>query len=130
MDCNEASVAAEGLSYVSTESPANQAIWNLQPGGKKALAETPTFVSLHTQIKGKMAVMIKEIFTREITTAMRSEIQQIVDDVLDVIVERDCAQGPVDLVEDFATPVPTRIIHGILGVPEEDIPELSKASAR
>ena len=60
---------------------------------------------------------------------MRPEIQRIVDDVLDDIVRKGCTQGPVDLVEDFATPIPTRIVYGMLGVPEKDIPELSKASA-
>jgi nitric oxide reductase len=73
--------------------------------------------------------MIEELFTRERVEAMRPEIQRIIDNVLDGIIEKGCAQGPVDLVENFATPIPTRIIYGILGVPEQDIPELSKASA-
>lgn len=73
--------------------------------------------------------MIEDLFTRKSIAAMRPEIQRIVDDVLDDIVRKGCTQGPVDLVEDFATPIPTRIVYGMLGVPEKDIPELSKASA-
>jgi nitric oxide reductase len=73
--------------------------------------------------------MLEDLFTRDRMEAMRPEIKRIIDDVLDAIVKKGCADGPVDLVEEFATPIPTRIIYGILGVPEEDIPELSKASA-
>ncbi|KAF2627237.1 cytochrome P450 [Macroventuria anomochaeta] len=101
----------------------------LYPSGKKATAETPTFVHLDDPKHAEQRAMIEELFTRERIAALRPEIQRIVDHVLDAIVEKGCAQGPVDLVEDFATPIPTRIIYGILGVPEKDIPELSKASA-
>lgn len=73
--------------------------------------------------------MVEDLFTRDRIEAMRPEIQRIVDDVLDAIVKKGCTDGPVDLIEEFATPIPTRIVYGILGVPEEDIPELSKASA-
>lgn len=73
--------------------------------------------------------MLEDLFTKEKVLAMKPQIQKVVDDTLDAVIKKGCAYGPLDLVEELATPIPTTIIYGLLGVPPEDIGELSKASA-
>ncbi|MFE7675761.1 hypothetical protein ACFU5N_26595 [Streptomyces albidoflavus] len=53
-------------------------------------------------------------FSRKHMRAMRPEVQEVVDGFID----RMLAKGPPsDLVEDFATPVPSLVISRLLGVP-------------
>ena len=47
---------------------------------------------------------------------MRPRIQQIADDLLDAVQN----QGQMDLVNDFAFPLPIAVISDLLGIPEAD----------
>ncbi|KRA24695.1 hypothetical protein ASD65_09910 [Microbacterium sp. Root61] len=49
--------------------------------------------------------------------ALRPEMQQIVDDLIDEMIKKP---QPVDLVADFALPVPALILGAVFGVPAED----------
>ncbi|MET7455232.1 cytochrome P450 [Streptomyces sp. NPDC005574] len=61
--------------------------------------------------------MMIPAFTLKKATAMRPEIQRIVDERLDAMI----AQGPpADLVPAFALPVPSMVICALLGVPYAD----------
>ncbi|MFI6461557.1 cytochrome P450 [Streptomyces sp. NPDC050538] len=61
--------------------------------------------------------MMIPAFTVKRATAMRPDIQRIVDALLDAMI----AQGPtVDLVSAFALPVPSTVICALLGVPYTD----------
>jgi nitric oxide reductase len=73
--------------------------------------------------------MIEDLVTKEKIDELKPKIQKVVDEVLDAIIKKGTIDGPIDLVEEYATLIPTRIVYGILGVPDEDILELSKASA-
>ena len=57
-------------------------------------------------------------FTQRAVDRRRPTIQAIVDDLLDRAEE----VGKMDVVKDFAYPVPTAVILEMLGVPREDIP--------
>ena len=48
--------------------------------------------------------------------AMRPAVQQIADELLDAMLAQE---GPVDLVEEFALPLPSLVICRLLGVPYE-----------
>jgi cytochrome P450 len=61
-------------------------------------------------------MLTKEFMVHHIE-AMRPELQQTVDTLLDELVEKG---APADLFEDFALAVPTTVISRILGVPYED----------
>ncbi|MEV0739406.1 cytochrome P450 [Streptomyces sp. NPDC050549] len=56
-------------------------------------------------------------FTVKRATAMRPDIQRIVDGRLDAMIARG---GPADLVPAFALPVPSMVICALLGVPYAD----------
>ncbi|MEV0264334.1 cytochrome P450 [Streptomyces sp. NPDC050617] len=61
--------------------------------------------------------MLIPSFTVKRVTAMRPQIQRIVDGLLDAMAERG---GPTDLVAAFSLPVPSMVICSLLGIPYDD----------
>ena len=66
----------------------------------------------HTRLRG----LVSKAFTPRVVDVLRPHIQQIVDGLLD----RAEARGAMDLIEDFAYPLPVIVICEMLGVPVED----------
>jgi cytochrome P450 len=66
----------------------------------------------HTRIR----TLVGKAFTPRRIEALRPRIQQIVDGALD----RLDVDGPIDLIRDFAIPVPIQVIAELLGVPTDD----------
>jgi cytochrome P450 len=64
-------------------------------------------------------------FTQSLVENMRPEIQAIVDALLDRV-ER---KGEMDIIADFAVPLPALVIAKILGVPTEDYEKINKWSS-
>jgi cytochrome P450 len=66
----------------------------------------------------RMRKLVVRAFSASRIDALRPRIQQLADELLD-----DLAKRPsVDLVEDYAFPLPVGVICELLGVPHEDIP--------
>lgn len=53
--------------------------------------------------------MVESIFSVDHITEMQPYIQKTVDDLLGVLKVKGCADGPVDLVKEFALPVPSYV---------------------
>ncbi len=53
--------------------------------------------------------MVQSWFTPEKIKSMRPYIDKTVNDLLYRTISRGCAKGPVDLVEEFALPVPSYV---------------------
>ena len=74
--------------------------------------------------EGKMHDRLRKLVFREFTPAMiakqRAAIQAFVDRLLSELMDQDS----IDFVEDFASHVPGHIIGRVLGVPDEDCPQL------
>jgi cytochrome P450 len=68
----------------------------------------------HTRLRG----LVNRAFTPRAVDAMRNRIQGIVDDLLDGILAS--GQGRLELIEDFAYPLPAIVIAEVFGVPPED----------
>ena len=66
----------------------------------------------HTRLRG----LVSKAFTPKVVESLRARTQQVVDELLDAAMEA----GTVDLLEEFAYPLPVRIICDLLGVPLED----------
>lgn len=66
----------------------------------------------HTQLRA----LVSKAFTPRVVEGMRPRIQKIVDDLLEPL--EDTRQ--VDMIRDFAYPLPAIVIADLLGVPRED----------
>lgn len=66
----------------------------------------------HTRLRG----LVSKAFTPRALERLRPEIQQIVEGLLDDARDR----GSMDLIEEFAYPLPVRVICEMLGVPVKD----------
>jgi cytochrome P450 len=75
----------------------------------------------HTRLRS----LVHKVFTPRRVENLRSQIQQIADNLLD----RVQAQGCMDILADFAVPLPVTVIAELLGVPEADRPWLRPWSA-
>ncbi|WP_340398436.1 cytochrome P450 [Paenibacillus sp. FSL H8-0079] len=66
----------------------------------------------HRRLRG----LVQKAFTPKLIADMRSHIQEIADDLLDNL----ASQEKMNLIDDFAFPLPIIVISEILGVPLED----------
>jgi pimeloyl-[acyl-carrier protein] synthase len=66
----------------------------------------------HTRLRG----LVSKAFTPKALETLRPHIQQIVDDLL----AHAGGKGQMDLIEEFAYPLPVRVICEMLGVPVAD----------
>ena len=64
----------------------------------------------------RLRALVGKAFTPKIVAEMRPRIQQIADDLLDEVEP----EGQMDLVEQYAFPLPITVIAELLGVPFED----------
>ena len=83
--------------------------WFLKPLGRNLLlVDTPD----HTRLRG----LVHKAFTPRLIEKTRNRIQTISNDLLDAAQQ----SGQMDLIRDFALPLPVTIIADMLGVPAED----------
>jgi pimeloyl-[acyl-carrier protein] synthase len=75
----------------------------------------------HTRLRGLASIA----FTPAKVRALKGHIQEIVDTLLDRVVQR----GEMDVIADFAAPMPAIVTAEMLGVPTEDHSNLKKWSA-
>jgi cytochrome P450 len=66
----------------------------------------------HTRLRG----LVNKAFTPKSVEAMAGRIQEIVNSLLEAVKSK----GRMDLIEDFAYPLPVTVIAEMLGVPTED----------
>ncbi len=69
----------------------------------------------HTRLRR----LVASTFSAHRIEGLRPRIQAIVDDLLDLVADRD-PESPVDLVGEFAFPLPFTVICELLGVPESE----------
>jgi cytochrome P450 len=67
---------------------------------------------IHTRLRG----ILGRVFTGRTVELRRARVAAIVDDLLD----RAAEAGEIDLIRDFAYPLPVAVIGDLLGVPSED----------
>lgn len=73
--------------------------------------------------------MVEPFFSTTHVAKMEPYIKKTVADLLDKLSATGSADGPLDLVQEFALPVPSYIIYTILGVPFDDLEYLTKQAA-
>jgi hypothetical protein len=86
---------------------------------------TPSFLFLDPPDHTRLRKLVSKAFAPKVVNALQPEISALVDRLLD----RIAAKGSFDVVADFAYPLPVAVICRLLGVPLEDEPRFSRASA-
>jgi cytochrome P450 len=66
----------------------------------------------------RLRALVSTAFTPRVIHAMRPRIQQIADELLD----RVAGRGTMELVSEYAYPLPLTVIAELLGIPQEDRP--------
>lgn len=66
----------------------------------------------HTRLRG----LVTKAFTPRVVDSLRPRMQQIVDGLID----KGLASGQMEIIEEFAYPLPVTVISELLGVPPED----------
>ncbi len=69
----------------------------------------------HTRLRG----LVSKAFTPRMIEQLRPRIQQIADELLDAVQ----SQGKMELIADFAFPLPITVISEMLGIPVSDRPQ-------
>jgi cytochrome P450 len=64
----------------------------------------------------RLRALVSKAFTPRLIERMRPRIQAIVDSLLDAVEDK----GEMDLIDDYAFPLPITVIAELLGVPSED----------
>lgn len=77
----------------------------------------------HTRLRE----IIGEAFNPEMIRNQRADVETITEELIDDIKRRD--PDEIEVVEDFAFPLPVRIISKIMGLPEEDTGKIGEWSA-
>jgi cytochrome P450 len=85
----------------------------------------PGFLFLDPPDHTRLRKLVSKAFAPKVVNALQPDINELVDGLLDRIAEK----GRFEVVEDFAYPLPVAVICRLLGVPLEDEPQFSHASA-
>src|SRR5262249_55728537 len=72
----------------------------------------------------RLRALLNKTFTPHAVEAMRPRIQELVDGFID----RALPRGGMDVIGDFAFPLPATVISLMLGVPPTDIGQLKRCS--
>ncbi len=86
---------------------------------------TPGFLFLDPPDHTRLRKLVSKAFAPRVVKALQPDITALVDGLLDQIAE----QGRFDVIGDLAYPLPVAVICRLLGVPMEDEPNFSRASA-
>ncbi|MCV6977111.1 cytochrome P450 [Mycobacterium bourgelatii] len=85
----------------------------------------PGFLFLDPPDHTRLRRLVSKAFVPKVVNALQPDISALVDDML----TRFAAAGKFDVIDDFAYPLPVAVICRLLGVPLEDEPQFSRASA-
>ena len=85
----------------------------------------PMFLFLDPPDHTRLRKLVSKAFVPKVVNELQPAIAELVDGLLDRIAER----GRFDVISDLAYPLPVTVICRLLGVPLEDEPKFSNASA-
>ena len=85
----------------------------------------PGFLFLDPPDHTRLRKLVSKAFAPRVVSALQPDISSLVGGLLDRVAEK----GEFEVVEDFAYPLPVAVICRLLGVPLEDEPQFSRASA-
>lgn len=75
-----------------------------------------SFIDLEPPRHTRLRRLVAMAFTRRSSEAFRSKLESAADALLDLALEK----GEIDLIRDYATPIPLSMIAELMGLPSED----------
>ncbi|MCA2263511.1 cytochrome [Mycobacterium marseillense] len=96
-----------------------------ESGTTPARQGPPGFLFLDPPDHTRLRKLVSKAFAPRVVSALQPDISSLVDGLLDRVAEK----GRFEVVEDFAYPLPVAVICRLLGVPLDDEPQFSRASA-
>ncbi len=105
-----------------TVDPSSIGISNLFGSNATETSEAPTFFTSKTMLTvdepdhRRLRLLVSKAFTPRYIEGLRPRVQEIADALLD----RVQAQGQMEMVKDYAFPLPINVIAEMLGIPEPD----------
>lgn len=121
-DCDEVLRHPDSCSDRLKSSAAQRAI---AAGEQPRPFGTPGFLFLDPPDHTRLRRLVSKAFSPKVVKALEPDIATMVDGLLDAVAEA----GEFDAVADLAYPLPVAVICRLLGVPIEDEPKFSSASA-
>ncbi len=97
----------------------------IEAGAELPPPAPPGFLFLDPPDHTRLRKLVSKAFAPKVVNALQPDINALVEGLVDRIAEK----GRFDVVEDFAYPLPVAVICRLLGVPIEDEPQFSQASA-
>lgn len=94
-------------------------------GAKVRPLGPPGFLFLDPPDHTRLRRLVSKAFVPKVVSALQPDITALVNDML----VRFAENGQFDVISDFAYPLPVAVICRLLGVPLEDEPQFSRASA-
>jgi unspecific monooxygenase len=75
-----------------------------------------SFIDLEPPRHTRLRSLVSKAFTRRSSEAFRTRLEEAADRILDDVLDG----GSLDVIEDFATPIPVAMIADLMGIPAED----------
>ena len=97
----------------------------IDAGSEPPQPSPPGFLFLDPPDHTRLRKLVSKAFAPKVVSGLQPGIGTLVDGLLDEIAEK----GRFEVIDDFAHPLPVAVICRLLGVPLEDEPQFSHASA-
>ncbi|MDN3232753.1 cytochrome P450 family protein [Priestia megaterium] len=96
----------------------NSSIWqnNADPSAPPTFLTAKSLVSVDEPDHRRLRRLVSKAFTPKYMESLRPRVQEIADELLDQVQQR----GEMDLVKDYAYPLPINVISDMIGVPQAD----------
>jgi unspecific monooxygenase len=75
-----------------------------------------SFIDLEPPEHTRIRAAVKQPFVRSRAEARRGEIERLADRLLDVVIDH----GRMEVIADFATPIPIAVVAHLMGIPDTD----------
>jgi unspecific monooxygenase len=79
-----------------------------------------SFIDLEPPRHTRLRRLVSQAFTRRSSEAFRPRLEEAADRILDRVLEH----GRLEVIDDFATPIPVAMIAELMGIPDEDHEQL------
>ncbi|HEU4915864.1 MAG TPA: cytochrome P450 [Acidimicrobiia bacterium] len=83
-----------------------------------------SFIDLEPPRHTRLRRLVSQAFTRRSSEVFRPRLEKAADQILDRVLE----EGKLEVIEDFATPIPVAMIAELMGIPSDDHAQLLRWS--